>query len=71
MKFINKLVLKLIVLRELIFNDMLGLASIISVCDLVITCSNVNAHMAGALNKNLFAFAAWQRKIMELGFYRR
>ena len=34
-----------------IFNDMLGLASIISACDLVITCSNVNAHMAGALNK--------------------
>ena len=37
-----------------IFSDMLGLASIISACDLVITCSNVNAHMAGALNKKTF-----------------
>ena len=39
-----------------IFNDMLGLASIISACDLVITCSNVNAHLAGALNKKTFLF---------------
>ena len=39
-----------------IFNDMLGLSSIISACDLVITCSNVNAHMAGALNKKTFLF---------------
>ena len=37
-----------------IFNDMLGLASIISACDLVITCSNLNAHMAGALNKKTY-----------------
>ena len=37
-----------------IFNDMLGLASIINACDFVITCSNVNAHMAGALNKKTF-----------------
>ena len=36
------------------FNDMLGLASIINACDFVITCSNVNAHMAGALNKKTF-----------------
>ena len=34
------------------FNDILALSSIINSCDLIITCSNVNAHIAGALGKN-------------------
>ena len=36
------------------FNDIEGVSSIINACDLVITCSNVNAHLAGALNKKTF-----------------
>lgn len=36
------------------FHDILGVSSIINACDLVITCSNVNAHLAGALNKKTF-----------------
>ncbi len=36
------------------FNDIIGVSSIINACDLVITCSNVNAHLAGALNKKTF-----------------
>lgn len=31
------------------FDDILGLASLISCCDFVITCSNVTAHLSGAL----------------------
>jgi hypothetical protein len=34
-----------------IYNDIDSLASIIQACDLVITCSNTTAHLAGALNK--------------------
>ena len=37
-----------------LYNDILGLSSIINACDIVITCSNVNAHIAGALGKNTF-----------------
>ena len=33
------------------FNDILGVSSIINACDLIITCSNVNAHLSGALGK--------------------
>jgi len=36
------------------FNDIEGLASIIQSCDFVITCSNVTAHIAGALGKETF-----------------
>ena len=53
----KKIGIKINSVKEIdIFNDMLGLSSIISACDLVITCSNVNAHMAGALNKKTFLF---------------
>jgi hypothetical protein len=34
-----------------IYNDIDSLASIIQACDIVITCSNTTAHLAGALNK--------------------
>ena len=33
------------------FNDILGVSSVINSCDVIITCSNVNAHIAGALGK--------------------
>lgn len=36
------------------FNDILGVSSIINSCDVVITCSNVNAHISGALGKKTF-----------------
>jgi tetratricopeptide (TPR) repeat protein len=36
-----------------IYNDIDSLASIIQACDIVITCSNTTAHLAGALNKNV------------------
>lgn len=34
-----------------IYNDIDSLASLIQACDLIITCSNTTAHLAGALNK--------------------
>ena len=36
---------------------MSDLADVINECDLVITCSNVTAHMAGILNKKTFLLA--------------
>lgn len=36
------------------YNDFDGLASLISVCDFVITTSNVTAHLSGALNKKTY-----------------
>ena len=36
------------------FNDIIGVASVIESCDLIITCSNVNAHISGALGKKTF-----------------
>ena len=36
------------------FNDILAVSSIINSCDVIITCSNVNAHIAGALGKKTY-----------------
>jgi len=36
------------------YNDLESLASLIEVCDFIITCSNINAHLAGALNKKTY-----------------
>ena len=36
------------------YNNILGVSSIINACDLIITCSNVNAHISGALGKKTF-----------------
>ena len=47
------------------FNDLDGLFSLIDACDLIVTSSNVTAHIAGALGKKTFLFipysfgAAW------------
>ncbi len=51
----NKLGLKIHRLKDLdYFNDILGVSSIINSCDVIITCSNVNAHISGALGKKTF-----------------
>jgi len=43
---------KIVNINEIdIFNDIDGLTSLISICDFVVTASNVTAHLAGALNK--------------------
>ena len=36
------------------FNDIEGLCSIIDACDFIISCSNTNAHLSGALNKKTY-----------------
>lgn len=36
------------------FNDIDGLASLIDACDFIVTTSNVTAHIAGALGKNVY-----------------
>ena len=36
------------------FNDLNGLTSLIDLCDFVITVSNTNAHISGALGKETF-----------------
>jgi hypothetical protein len=36
------------------YNDFDGLASLVSICDFVITSSNVTAHLSGALNKKTY-----------------
>ena len=47
-----------------LFNDLEGLAALCAACDLVITVSNVTAHMAGALGKPVWLLApASQGKI--------
>jgi tetratricopeptide (TPR) repeat protein len=40
-----------------LFNDLEGLAALCTACDLVITVSNVTAHMAGALGKPVWLLA--------------
>ena len=36
------------------FNDIEGLCSIIEACDFIISCSNTNAHLSGALSKKTY-----------------
>ena len=36
------------------YENIVGVSSIINACDLIITCSNVNAHISGALGKKTF-----------------
>lgn len=43
------------------FNDLDGLASLISACDFVITCSNSTAHLAGALGKETYLLVPFGR----------
>ena len=43
------------------FEDIDGLMALVSSCDIVVTCSNVTAHIAGALGKKTFLFVPFQR----------
>ena len=43
------------------FSDIDGLASVIDACDLIITCSNTCAHLAGALGKVVYLLAPQSR----------
>jgi ADP-heptose:LPS heptosyltransferase len=43
------------------FEDIEGVAALISNCDIVVTCSNVTAHIAGALGKKTFLFLPFGR----------
>ena len=43
------------------FNDIFSVASIIQACDIIITCSNLNAHIAGALGKKTFLLSSLGR----------
>ena len=36
------------------FNDLNGVSSLIDICDFVITVSNTNAHLSGALGKKTY-----------------
>ncbi|MDC0182712.1 tetratricopeptide repeat protein [Nitrosomonadales bacterium] len=43
------------------FNDIDGLSALIENCDIVVTASNVTAHIAGALGKKTFLFVPFSR----------
>jgi ADP-heptose:LPS heptosyltransferase len=44
-----------------IYNDIDSLFSLIDACDFVITISNINAHIAGALGKKTFLLAPFSK----------
>lgn len=43
------------------FKDINGLSSLINACDIVITSSNVTAHIAGALNKKTYLIVPYSK----------
>lgn len=44
-----------------LFNDVDSLCSLIDACDFIVTISNINAHVAGALGKKTFLLAPFSR----------
>ncbi len=44
-----------------VFNDIDGLSALIANCDIIVTASNVTAHIAGALGKKTFLFVPFSR----------
>ena len=44
-----------------VYNNVENLARCINYCDLIVTCSNSTAHMAGALNKITLLILPYQR----------
>lgn len=46
-----------------IFNDLDGLLSLIDSCDLIVTTSNINAHLAGSVNKETHLLSAISVKL--------
>ena len=45
------------------FNDIEGLTSTIDACDLILSISNINAHLSGAILKNTFNASERKRKL--------
>jgi len=43
------------------YEDIDDLTALVSNCDIIVTCSNVTAHIAGALGKKTFLFVPFQR----------
>jgi ADP-heptose:LPS heptosyltransferase len=44
-----------------LFNDIDSLCSLINACDFIVTISNLNAHVAGALGKKTFLLAPFSK----------
>jgi tetratricopeptide (TPR) repeat protein len=60
--FCNQFNLKVLTFDDLdIYNDIDSLFSLIDACDFVITISNINAHIAGALGKKTFLLAPFSK----------
>ncbi len=60
--FYNQFNLKILSFDDLdIYNDIDSLFSLIDACDFVITISNINAHIAGALGKETFLLAPFSK----------
>jgi tetratricopeptide (TPR) repeat protein len=60
--FCNQFNLKILSFDDLdIFNDIDSLFSLIDACDFVVTISNINAHIAGALGKKTFLLAPFSK----------
>lgn len=60
--FCNQFNLKILSFDDLdIYNDIDSLFSLIDACDFVITISNINAHIAGALGKKTFLLAPFSK----------
>ena len=60
--FCNHFNLKILSFDDLdIYNDLDSLFSLIDACDFVITISNINAHIAGALGKKTFLLAPFSK----------
>jgi tetratricopeptide (TPR) repeat protein len=53
------------------FNDIDGLASLITACDLVVTVSNTTAHLAGALGKETYVLVPFGQARMWYWFHDR
>ena len=60
--FCNQFNLKMLLFDDLdIYNDIDSLFSLIDACDFVITISNINAHIAGALGKKTYLLAPFSK----------
>jgi tetratricopeptide (TPR) repeat protein len=60
--FCNEFNSKILLFDDLdIYNDIDSLFSLIDACDFVITISNINAHIAGALGKETFLLAPYSK----------
>ena len=51
------------------YNDLNGLTSLIDICDFVITVSNTNAHLSGALGKDTFLYCQKEKVNYGIGVH--